>query len=531
VLHRERAPGEVADDRDALDQRERCRPGQLEPARRHRTGQRDGGDLADVPLIDHRLVRLRVGPADHVPAAQLRRDGAEGVRGEDLAAQHDRRDLGPHDGPLDLTVAVTADARGLAGVRLVDIDRGERHDALDPRPPCTLDEAGGPVRSEGTRMHEHRFDVAQVVRVRHRLRTEWHGPWSPAGHGTHLLPVPEQTLDGGPPDRARGARHQNGHRDPLLDGRHRLPFRRGGGAIRDGPSSHPGNWLRHPVMSGSDIEVVWQAERPRLLRIAERMLRDRQQAEDVVQEAFLRLSREDGVDEPGAWLSVVTSRLCLDQLRSAAHRHERTVGDETLGALAPAAGDPADRVTLDDRVRAALLVLLDRLSPAERVSFVLHDVFALSFSEIAETLGRTEDSARQLASRARRRLADAGPAGRSDARADSAVVERFLAACRGGDLKELVDALHADAWGLARFVDGSPDAVNRGAVDVAENLLRFLGPPALLVADGRTVHAFRGLDWFAAVTLDVSGERIRSIEAVVDPSPTARGSQAATPPS
>jgi RNA polymerase sigma-70 factor (ECF subfamily) len=284
-------------------------------------------------------------------------------------------------------------------------------------------------------------------------------------------------------------------------------------------------------MTDSPIEVAWRGERPRLLRIAERMLRDRQQAEDVVQEAFLRLSREDGVDEPGAWLSVVTSRLCLDQLRSAAHRREYLVDDETLGALAPATVDPADRVTLDDRVRAALLVLLDRLSPAERVSFVLHDVFALSFSEIAETLGRTEDSARQLASRARRRLGDTGPAVRSDARVESTVVERFLAACRGGDLRELVDALHADAWGLARFVDGGPDVVNRGAVDVAENLLRFLGPPALLVADGRTVHAFMGLDWFAAVTLDLSGDRIRSIEAIVDPSPTARGYLGAAPPS
>jgi RNA polymerase sigma-70 factor (ECF subfamily) len=284
-------------------------------------------------------------------------------------------------------------------------------------------------------------------------------------------------------------------------------------------------------MTDSPIDVAWQGERARLLRMAERMLRDHQQAEDVVQEAFLRLSREEGVEEPGAWLSVVTSRLCLDQLRSAAHRYERAVDDETIGTLAEAAVDPADRVTLDDRVRAALLVLLDRLSPAERVTFVLHDVFALPFSEIAETLGRTEDSARQLASRARRRLADTGgPAVRPDSRAETAVVERFLAACRGGDLGQLVEALHADAWGLARFLDGSVDVVNRGAVDVAENLLRFLGPPTVLVSEGRTVHAFRGLDWFAAVTLDISADRIRSIQAVVDP-PPATGSQERTAPS
>jgi RNA polymerase sigma-70 factor (ECF subfamily) len=274
-------------------------------------------------------------------------------------------------------------------------------------------------------------------------------------------------------------------------------------------------------MTDSSIDVVWQGERPRLLAIADRMLRDRQQAEDVVQEAFLRLSRQDRVERPGAWLSVVTSRLCLDRLRAAAHRHERLVDSETLGRLATPTADPADRVTLDDRVRAALLVLLDQLSPGERVSFVLHDVFALPFSEIAESLGRTEDSARQLASRARRRLADNRPAIRPDAPAEFAVVERFLAACRGGDLSELVEALSADVWGRARFVDGSTDVVNRGAVDVAEYLLRFLGPPTLLVAEGRTVHAFRDVDWFAAVTLDIAGGRIRAIEAIVDPSPAA----------
>jgi RNA polymerase sigma-70 factor, ECF subfamily len=276
-------------------------------------------------------------------------------------------------------------------------------------------------------------------------------------------------------------------------------------------------------MSGFPIDVVWQSERPRLMRIAEGLLRDRQQAEDVVQEAFLRLSRESDVDEPGAWLNVVTGRLCLDHLRSAAHRHERVVDDETLGMMGPATVDPADRVTLDDRVRAALLVLLDRLSPAERVSFVLHDVFALPFSEIAETLGRTEGSTRQLASRARRRLADAGPpAAGPGTRADKAVVERFLAACRGGDLSGVVQALHPNAWGLARFLNGGLDVVNSGAIEVAENLLRFLSPPTLLVADGHTVHAFNGLDWFAAVTLDISDDRVRFIDAVVDQDRAAR---------
>jgi RNA polymerase sigma-70 factor (ECF subfamily) len=199
------------------------------------------------------------------------------------------------------------------------------------------------------------------------------------------------------------------------------------------------------------------------------------------------------------------------------------VDDETLGNLAPAAPDPADRVTLDDRVRAALLVLLDRLSPGERVSFVLHDVFALPFSEIATSLGRTEESARQLASRARRRLAEDRPAVRPDAITESDVVERFLAACRGGDLPALVEALHSDAWGVARFLDGLPDVVNHGAVDVAANLLRFLGPPALLVVEGRTLHAFMGVDWFAAVTLDVAAGRVRSIQAIVDPSVTGSG--------
>jgi RNA polymerase sigma-70 factor (ECF subfamily) len=275
-------------------------------------------------------------------------------------------------------------------------------------------------------------------------------------------------------------------------------------------------------MTGSPIDVPWQGERLRLLHLAERMLRDPQQAEDVVQEAFLRLSREDDVDDPAAWLTVVASRLCLDHLKSAARQHERVVDDDTLGALAPASVDPADRVTLDDSVRAALIVLLDRLSPAERVSFVLHDVFALPFSNIAQTLGCTEDAARKTASRARRRLAANGTPLRPDARLESAVVERFLAACRGGDLGELVEALHTDAWGVAHFLDGSLDVLNRGALEVAENLLRHLGPPTVLVVNDLTVHAFTGLDWFAAVTLDISGGRIRSIEAVVDPTGAAR---------
>jgi RNA polymerase sigma-70 factor (ECF subfamily) len=200
------------------------------------------------------------------------------------------------------------------------------------------------------------------------------------------------------------------------------------------------------------------AERRRLLNLGYRMLGSVQDAEDVVQETYARwyaLSEEEqrAIQAPLAWLTRVASRICLDQLGSARARRERYTGEwlpepvrhgitwtSTGGA---GAGDPADRITLDESVSMGMLVLLDSMTPAERVAFVLHDVFGLPFTEIAETVGRTPAACRQLASSARRRLARRPP-GSSTAEEHGRVVSAFREACETGDLDALVALLDPD---------------------------------------------------------------------------------------
>ena len=164
------------------------------------------------------------------------------------------------------------------------------------------------------------------------------------------------------------------------------------------------------------VVQAWRAHRPYLVDLAFRMLGDIGAAEDVVQDAFSRLLRTSPgeIDDARGWLIVVTSRLCLDQIRSARARRERPhdaaeiefVPGDPAAAARRESGDPADRVTLDDNVRLALLVVLQRLGPAERVVFVLHDIFAVPFDSIAQTVGRSAASCRQLARRARQKIED-----------------------------------------------------------------------------------------------------------------------------
>jgi RNA polymerase sigma-70 factor, ECF subfamily len=194
------------------------------------------------------------------------------------------------------------------------------------------------------------------------------------------------------------------------------------------------------------LEQAWEAHHRVALDVAYRLLGSVTDAEDAVSEAYARLARRpvEEIDDVRAWLVVVVSRICLDQLGSARARREQYVG-EWLPEPILDSSDPADRVTLDDSVRMALLVVLERLSPAERVAFVLHDVFALSFDEVAEAVGRTPAACRQLASRARRHVQADGlarfPVDRAE---EAAVTARFAAACETGDLAALAELLDPD---------------------------------------------------------------------------------------
>ena len=294
-----------------------------------------------------------------------------------------------------------------------------------------------------------------------------------------------------------------------------------------------------------DFDDLWHAHRAHLLALATRMLGDPGGAEDVVQEAYGRLARLTPADraaiaDVGGWLAVAVRRRCLDRIRSAAFRRE-VVGDPEAPGGPAAAGprpgpDPADRVTLDDQVQAALAVVLDRLTPAERTAFVLHDVFGFPFAAVGEIVGRTPAACRQLASRARRavRAVDRpgaqvapGAGARAGAGADAerrrAVAERFVAACAGGDLAGLVAVLDPDVDGEAILLGHGPLVEAAGRAEVAERLLALFGPgsrrrlAAVPLGDAGGVIAFdetRGRV-VAVVRLDVAGGMVRHIHTYV----------------
>jgi RNA polymerase sigma-70 factor, ECF subfamily len=192
----------------------------------------------------------------------------------------------------------------------------------------------------------------------------------------------------------------------------------------------------------------FEASRTRLKGIAYRMLGSRAEAEDAVQEAWLRLSRTDAgeIGNLGGWLNTVVARICLDMLRSRKTRGEEVLEDEPAaapGAPSPPA-NPEQEMLLADSVGVAMMVVLEKLQPAERVAFVLHDMFDMSFDEIAQVVGRTPDAARQLASRARRRVqgADSPPDVRREE--NRKVIEAFLIASRSGDMTALLAVLDPD---------------------------------------------------------------------------------------
>ncbi|OHU88404.1 RNA polymerase sigma factor SigI [Mycobacterium talmoniae] len=276
--------------------------------------------------------------------------------------------------------------------------------------------------------------------------------------------------------------------------------------------------------SGDRVAAAWRSHRPYLVNLAYQMLGDIGDAEDVAQEAFLRLARTDieEIDDVRGWLTVVAGRLCLDQVRSARARRERPT--DTVQEVASAREvDPADRVTLDDQVSGALLQVLSRLSPGERVAFVLHDVFEVPFDAIAETVGRPVGTCRQLARRARAKVASGQPRLQEVAPAENQLVtEAFITACANGDLQALAAVLDPSVWGVGTVLTDPalPPQINHGRHDVATNLLRYLGPGATLVAGpaGQPVllaYAERRL--FAMVVLTIRDGLVAKIEATADP--------------
>ncbi|HEY7014813.1 MAG TPA: RNA polymerase sigma factor SigI [Streptosporangiaceae bacterium] len=278
-----------------------------------------------------------------------------------------------------------------------------------------------------------------------------------------------------------------------------------------------------------DEQVVqaWNAHRPYLIDLAYRMLGDIGAAEDVVQDAFARLlrSRPGDIEDDRGWLIVVTSRLCLDQIRSARSRRERP-HDASEIEFVPRAGtedlaDPADRVTLDDNVRLALLAVLQRLSPAERVVFVLHDVFGVPFDSIAQTVGRPTASCRQLARRARQKISAGGGGVPITAAEHRQVTEMFIAACAGGDLDGLLGVLAPGAWGDFDAGPGDPRAIGvvRGASRVGRNLLHYWGPPATLVTlSGQPVLlGFVNRTLAGVLVFTLREDKIQAVHVIADP--------------
>jgi RNA polymerase sigma-70 factor, ECF subfamily len=285
-----------------------------------------------------------------------------------------------------------------------------------------------------------------------------------------------------------------------------------------------------------DEQVIqaWNEHRPYLVDLAFRMLGDIGAAEDVVQDAFARLLRapRGEIDDARGWLIVVTSRLCLDQIRSARSRRERphdaseiefAPGSQPPVGLQPAA-DPADRITLDDDVQLALLVVLQRLSPAERVVFVLHDIFGVPFGSIAQTIGRPAATCRQLARRARRKIEDNQGGSTFDigAAEHRRVTEKFIAACAGGDLDGLLALLAPDAWGdFDAGPGGRAIGVVRGALRVARHLLHYWGPGTTLVthpvAGQPALLGFSGRELSGVLVFTMAGGMIQAVHVIGDP--------------
>jgi RNA polymerase sigma factor (sigma-70 family) len=299
--------------------------------------------------------------------------------------------------------------------------------------------------------------------------------------------------------------------------------------------------MSNPADSQPDPGLaVIMSERRQLINLAYRLLGSLADAEDAVQETYTRwyamtAERQAAIESPGAWLTTVASRICLDLLRSARVRRESYVGEWipeplperaewTSAQLGGAASDPADRVTLDESVNMAFLVVLESMTPAERVAFILHDVFRYSFAEVAEVVGRTPAACRQLASSARRRIsstqATATPAARQ-----AAIVRDFKQAWEAKDIGALIGLLDPEATATA---DGGGLVLAalhpvEGGEQVARYLVGLANRSASLTLLERTVNGQPGLVGqqdgvtVTVFAFDVADDRITRIWAVRNP--------------
>jgi len=267
-----------------------------------------------------------------------------------------------------------------------------------------------------------------------------------------------------------------------------------------------------------ELATLFEANRPQLRSVAYRMLGSVSEADDAVQEAWLRLSRnQERIENLGGWLTTVVARISLDMLRSRRGRREEPLG---VHVPEPIVGDgPEQQALIADSVGLALLVVLETLEPAERLAFVLHDMFAVPFDQIAPIVDRTPAAARQLASRARRRVRGAVPEPDADLTEQRAVVDAFLAAARDGDFAALVAVL--DPGVVIRVDRGTLSRELRGAEAVARQALTFArlaplaqpvlvnGAPGFMVADAEQVISVAGFT--------VARGRITEIDLLADP--------------
>jgi RNA polymerase sigma-70 factor, ECF subfamily len=285
------------------------------------------------------------------------------------------------------------------------------------------------------------------------------------------------------------------------------------------------------MMQQSDLTEQFDGARTHLRAVAFRMLGSADEADDAVQEAWLRASQAgaDGVVNVTGWLTTIVSRICLDALRARRRRHADLLDGAELERVAAGGASPEDEAVLADSVGLALLVVLDALGPGERVAFVLHDLFAVPFDDIAPIVDRSPSAAKKLASRARQRVHGAGATAvpSADFVQQRRVVEAFLAASRDGDLDALLAVLAPDAVRradtAALLLSGRPTTMRelRGARAIAEETrtnaegARYARP---VLIDGRpgAVVAPRGR-LLAALNLTIEGDHITVVEVLAEP--------------